>query len=294
MLDRLILGTNSLLGVSHFSRTEARSKLLALSERKMVETIDAALTSGATAINLSPSNRFYRLLEKMKEDNSSHEFGVYLMLPDFERFRDVMLTKGVTGVMQELLSSMNWSERVSAATRGLAALLTSDYSTLLDVYLNLEVQRLDQALPSRAHLRSVLAHEQLTDLAIALDANQILREFVEAVSKKGVMPGFVTRNFPLFVRFLDESGINTDNVVIMTPFNKIGFQMTPDRRACERTLASTGLSKVVAMSILAGGRLDLQGATTYLKTLDGISSVVVGVSSRLHALETFSKLRGVF
>jgi hypothetical protein len=44
------------------------------------------------------------------------------------------------------------------------------------------------------------------------------------------------------------------------------------------------------MSIMAGGYLRLDEATDYLSTLPNLSGIAVGVSSKEHAQETFTKL----
>ena len=75
------------------------------------------------------------------------------------------------------------------------------------------------------------------------------------------------------------------DIIIMTPFNSIGFQMNPSRQSCEECLSKMNDANVIAMSILAGGYLSLDQATTYIKTLSKLSGVVIGVSTADHAGE---------
>jgi len=49
--------------------------------------------------------------------------------------------------------------------------------------------------------------------------------------------------------------------------------------------------EVVAMSILAGGYLNLNEAIEYLRTLHNLSGVAVGTSTIKHAEETFTGLK---
>ena len=81
------------------------------------------------------------------------------------------------------------------------------------------------------------------------------------------------------------------DVVIMTPFNKIGFQMNPSGESCEAALNDLKEGDVVAMSIMAGGYLTLDESIEYLNGLTNLSGVVAGVSSAEHAIQTFTKLR---
>ena len=75
----------------------------------------------------------------------------------------------------------------------------------------------------------------------------------------------------------------------MTPFNSIGFQMSPSREACELCLSGLSDADVIAMSIMAGGYLNLDQAFQYLRTLPKLSGVAIGASSKEHAEETFRK-----
>jgi triosephosphate isomerase len=81
------------------------------------------------------------------------------------------------------------------------------------------------------------------------------------------------------------------DILIMTPFNSIGFQMNPSRESCETCLSRMSDANVIAMSILAGGYISLNDAVTYVRHCSGISGVAVGVSSLDHAENTFRKLQ---
>jgi hypothetical protein len=137
----------------------------------------------------------------------------------------------------------------------------------------------------------VLLHEVITDLGLSLQAKELFDSYMQHVrAKYHVPPGFVTRNFVRFVNLFRESGLSLKDIVIMTPFNKIGFQMNPSRQSCEASLLGLTEGTVVAMSTMAGGYLNLDEAVEYLRTLQNISGIVVGVSSEEHAQQTFARL----
>lgn len=100
----------------------------------------------------------------------------------------------------------------------------------------------------------------------------------------------MTRNFARFSDFITTTDVSMKDLVIMTPFNKAGFQMNPSRESCEERLPKLPESRVIAMSVLASGYLGLDEAIKYLKVLPKQVSCVVGVSSESHARETFSFL----
>lgn len=286
-VDRLILGTNPLVGVSHFSSARARNFERELESSEAIKMIDVALSSGASAINLSPGTRMYGIFNSMRDADYPRNFGIYLMLPDLQRFRQSMMVGGTGEVLKTLLSGMGWSSRLRGATRGAVAFLSSDYTKLVSAYLGVEMDKIKRVLPCGAAVTCVLAHEQLTDLATALSADDLIRAFVKQVSRLALHPGFVTRNFPLLIESLKRCGISPDDVAIMTPFNRLGFQMSPSREMCEDTLAQIEGDNVIAMSVLGGGMISLAEAVKYLQSLGKVKSVAVGVSSKAHARETF-------
>ena len=67
--------------------------------------------------------------------------------------------------------------------------------------------------------------------------------------------------------------------------------MVPSKNECERALNDVYGAEVIAMSILAAGYINPLEAVTYIKQLEKISGVVVGVSKERQAIETFSLLR---
>ena len=85
--------------------------------------------------------------------------------------------------------------------------------------------------------------------------------------------------------------IDFREVSLVSAFNKMGFQMNPSKIVCEAALDRASGAEVVAMSILASGYLKPPEAADYIRTLPGLTGVVVGVSKERHALETFSFLR---
>ena len=76
----------------------------------------------------------------------------------------------------------------------------------------------------------------------------------------------------------------------MASINKLGYQVSPSREAFEECLRNNEL-QLLAMSTLAAGYLKPGEAYEYLFSLPRIDSVVVGVSSKIHATETFDEIR---
>jgi hypothetical protein len=136
----------------------------------------------------------------------------------------------------------------------------------------------------------VFLHDTVTDLAVALGALQPLKVFANRLFENyRITPGFVTRNFVRFVESFDSVGFTMNNLIVMAPFNDIGFQMIPNRIECEKTLKGHHSLDLVGMSVLAAGQVPLERAISYLKRI-GLRSVTIGVSSEVHASDTFTRL----
>lgn len=196
--------------------------------------------------------------------------------------------------MNEVLSRLSLSEKAKALLEGGFSALKLDPVGMLRTCLDAELKGYLNVKPHKAVLRSVLLCEVLTDLCLGFQESRLLEFFAEHVRDNyRARPGFVTYNLARFVKFFRESGLSLKDVVIMTPFNSVGFQMSPSRASCEASLSSLHEEYVIAMSIMAAGYLRLDEAIDYIKTLPNLSGIAVGVSSKEHAQDTFSRLSAV-
>jgi hypothetical protein len=107
----------------------------------------------------------------------------------------------------------------------------------------------------------------------------------------GITPGFNTVNFEYLVKKFREWKIDLDSVEIVSPFNKIGFQMTPSKERCEQILRTLNQPVVVAISVLAAGYLKPEEAVEYIASLPNIKGLAVGVSNEKHVRETFGIIK---
>jgi hypothetical protein len=131
-------------------------------------------------------------------------------------------------------------------------------------------------------------------MSLALNFDWLFKSFIRYLSKRGITPGFNTRNFPYFVKRFAEWQIELDQTLIETPFNKAGFQMNPSREECEKTLQNLQRPSVLAISVLAAGYFKPPEALDYIAGLKNLKGVVVGVSTEQQALELFPLFRARF
>ena len=199
----------------------------------------------------------------------------------------------MSGLANEVLSKLPISDKAKLLVEGGISALKLDPLGMLKTYLDAELKGYLNMKPKNAVLRSVLLHEVLTDLCLGLGETELLNVFAQHVHDNyHVQPGFVTYNLPRFVKLFQEATFPLKDVVIMTPFNSVGYQMSPSRHSCEVCLSSLLESNVIGMSVMAGGYLKLDEAIDYVRSLP-LSGVAVGASSKEHAHNTFTRLRAM-
>jgi len=284
-VDPIILGHNQFIGVSHLSQEAARTRVERFSDiGKVGDVIKFCVEHGVRGLMLSTHPRARDILDYLKAEGLSGELNIYPLIPYAQGYVRRMNAVGMTGMVREIFASAPLGTKASIAARAGMGYLRKDFTRALGAFIDIEM-----LLFKDFNVKAIFLHDAFVDLALALGAAEQVAFFGEHVSKRyGARPAFVTMNFPLLVRSFEEWGL--EKPLVMTTFNKAGFQMNPSKDECEKCLAGGG-ADVVAMSTLAAGYLRPAEAYPYLFSLPNISSVAVGVSTPEHAGETFDIIR---
>ena len=291
----LLVGDNPFQGVSHLSQERAVLRGKSLTEPGYAaELVRISVENGADGFMFTLNRTTLSILKELGKKELDN-FQLYALIPDVNEFvRTIAFAGGVTGLAgnlaKEIVSSGNWKSILN----GLSGTITSNPAVLFRSYLFYEFCRLRSAVGRGISLTSLLLHETLCDMALALNMDWLFKEHVEFAMREGVKPGFETRNFPYLVQKLGEWGINSWGVVIAAPFNLVGFQMCPSREKSEEALMRVSEAEVIAFSVLASGYLRLPEAMEYITKLPELDGVAIGVSKEEQARDTFKFLRGVY
>lgn len=289
-IDKLLLGVNPFVGIDHFSNERARERSDAMNESRILGVMKAAFESGAEGLTFAGDSIIENTFKLMAESGYEFTHGLYPLVPNTRAYVDVIGERGIIGLANSVLSNMSAAGKTKTILGGGLSFLTGNPVRVMKSLLDVEVSNITAMMPKSGVIRSVFLHEIATDLALALGSREVLETYAHHIlDSYGFAPGFVTRNFPKFVDFCRDCDLDLSDVVIMTPFNGVGFQMTPSREECERTLKETSNPNVIAMSVFAAGQQSLEQAFEYISSLKGIRSVVVGASTQIHARETFSR-----
>jgi len=287
----LLVGDNPFHGISHLSQERARARGDEIDHAEhAAKLVVTSLENGASGFMFSASETTLSTLRIIREKIGSRRPVFYAIVPYAYEYVRLATHLGTLGLAKKLAKQIAWSGNVEAVMTGLKGVVKMDPVALMKTYLIYEIFRIRSSVGKRQNLDSVLLHEVITDMALALNLDWLFKSYVRFIGELGIKPGFETRNFAYLVNKFKEWNLDLSEISIAAPFNKIGFQMNPSRAECERALAEVPESNVIAMSVLAAGYLKLPEAIEYIKTLSNLKGVVVGVSKEHHARETFTLL----
>jgi hypothetical protein len=292
----LLVGDNPFHGISHLSqeRSKARDHRIG-SVQYAAELVNTSSENGANGFMFSVSGTTLSILRLLRESGTISNLELHAIVPyAYEYVRMATQTGGVSGLAKKIGKQIVMTGNIRAILMGLKGIAFTDLEAILKTYIIFEVSRIKSAAGKKTRLSSILLHEVITEMALAFDLDRLLKAYIDFVTKMGITPGFETRNFAYLINKFEKWDVNLDHVIIVTPLNKIGFQMNPSKEECEKALRVASGCNVIAMSILAAGYLGLPDAVDYIATLPNIRGIVVGVSKEKHALESFRILRQRF
>jgi hypothetical protein len=290
----LLIGDNPFHGISHLSQERARARSNGLSQGSAdyaARLVRLSMENGADGFMFSVDETTLAILKILRKDRTIESMGLYAIVPyAYEYVRRATQAGGVSGLAKGLAKEMVFSSNIKVLLSNMRGLVSFDPSAFLKAYVAYEIGRIRTAAGGINSLKSILLHEIITDMALALNLGQLFKSYIKFFEKSGVRPGFETRNFAYLAGKFSEWNIDSSKVTLVSSFNRVGFQMCPSRIKCEKALERVDGAEVIAMSILAAGYLKPADAIEYLAHLQGISGVVVGVSKERHATETFRLL----
>ena len=280
-LDKILLGHNQFYGINHRSmdRAEQTGDYFKNIEN-VIGIIEYASELGINSMMLSTHENVNLITKSI--DNSTlqkNKLNYYPLLPYMRKYLNLYNNHGYFGSLLNIMKQTGLSQNLKFSLRLLNPLAPT-HEKLMKSFIDIEL-----APFIGKNTKVVFLHNILTDFLVALGMTEVLLSF----SNFNCEPGFCTVNFPSLVKVLNSVGLN--NSVIMAPFNKVGYQMNPNKSKCEEILSENPQMWIIAMSTLASGAIKPKEAYEYLfSELQGINSVVVGVSTKKHAKETFSLL----
>jgi hypothetical protein len=288
----LLVGDNPFHGISHLSQQSVEERGTDITRAKFAaEIVKISVENGANGFMFSVSETTLSILQTLPEKELKDRLDLYALVPyAYEYVRLATHEGGLPGLAKRFAKEVLQSGNLKTVGVGLKGILTSNPIDIMKAYLSYEIIRIKSSSKNRGTLRSVLLHEVITDMAIALNLEGLVKAYIKYMNENKIKPGFETRNFSYLVNKFLEWGIDFKGLVLAAPFNKIGFYMNPSKDESEKALSAVSGSTVIAMSILAAGYLKPGEAVDYVRGLSNTNALVVGVSNEKQARETFKLL----
>jgi hypothetical protein len=239
----------------------------------------------------SVSEKTLSILSLISEKGEIGRLNLYPIVPyAYEYVKLATQTGGIPGLAKKFSKQIVMSGNLGAVVNGIRGVVRMNPISLMKTYVAYEMSRIKSSAGKRAEIKSIVLHEIVTDMALALNLEWFFKAYIDFVSKTKAAPGFNTCNFAYLVNKLDGWEIDSSDVIIVAPFNSVGFQMNPSRTACEEVLKGLKKPALIAISILAAGYLKPEEAVRYIAGLPNVKGVAVGVSKEKHAVESFRLL----
>lgn len=289
----LLVGDNPFHGISHLSQERARVRGDASTVPEFAANlIMTSVENGANGFMFTVSETTLSILEEIRGRGEIRRLSLYAIVPyAYEYVRLANQVGGIPGLAKKFAKEIFFSGNMRAVASGLKGIMKADPVSIMKTYLTYEVSRVKSSASDKANLESVMLHQVITDMALALNLDWLFKSYVDFMLKMRVTPGFNTGNFAYLVKKFREWQIDLRKTAIAAPFNKAGFQMVPSKKECEKALANIPEPTVLAISMLAAGYLRPSEAIDYIATLPNMKGVAVGVSKEKHARETFGLLK---
>jgi hypothetical protein len=289
----LLVGDNPFHGISHLSQERARSRGEAITSAvdQAANVVLASLKDGADGFSFSVSELTLSILRTLRERRVIDQVDLYAMVPYAFEYVRIATQTGTPGLVKRFARQVALSGNIRTILQGLWSAVRTDPEGLMSTYLAYELSRIRSSTGDQGKLTSVVLNEVIVDMGLALNLDWLFKSFMHYLLKRGIAPGFNTRNFPYLANKFSEWGINVDETLIVTPFNKAGFQMNPSKAECEKTLKSLSRPNVLAISVLAAGYFRPSIAIDYLADLENLKGAIIGVSNEQQAHETFMLFR---
>jgi hypothetical protein len=282
----IVMGHNAFFGVNHLSSARADTNAARYENPKsIIEMIDIAIEQGAGGIMMSTHERAAPIARLIRESGELRDtFRIYPLLPYAQKYVTRANEVGMLSLLRESMSGSSISQKLAMAWQGSKGFLAKDVNGMIAALVRLEL------LPFKGlNTPAVFLHDVLTDLALGLGMRDVFSFYVDEMKRtQGAEGAFATKNLPLLLQRFSEWGIPPP--VVLTHFNRVGFQMNPSRLACENAAKQYPV-EIMAMGTLASGHIPPDEAFDYLSGVSNIKSVVVGASTPQQINETFSAIK---
>jgi len=276
-MDKIIFGDNQFFGVNHMSEQAAIKQMQKFrTSDDIYNTLEYVNDIGIKTFMFTTHDKLEPVFEKIKNNPKFNDFKLIPCMPYAHKYADAMVELGVV----EAISKFIPGSKIMAGVKGLSAAISYNPVPIMQLLVDSEMKQL-QGL----NVESIFLLNIVTDLLLGLGMYNMFHEFALYTEKKyNVKAGFFTMNYAKLNDVLTNK-LGMNKPMICSDINKIGFRMNPSQEIVEGVLNRQN-SYNIAMSFLASGAVKPKDAVEYLKSINGVDSVLFGASSPAHIKET--------
>lgn len=284
-IDQVILGDNQFFGVNHMSQDKGKASYEQFKDLNEIKRIlDYSVSKGVNAVMFSTHPSIYEICDMIRSDEVLRkELKIYVNVPYIIKYVSMVTEIGMFETIKTTLKGYSGTDKLKYLLKTSFNAIMLDYVSIMNRLVDVELAPFYDL-----NIKAVFLHNALCDLCLGYEMKDAIQGFDKHIRETyNAIPGYGTLNYPKFAKFLDDAGLK--NSLVMTSFNKNGFLMNPNIKACEDSIQEHGHT-ILAMATLASGRLHPEEAYSYLSGI-GIKNVAVGLSSKKHADETFDIIK---
>ncbi len=278
----LLVGDNPFHGVSHLSQERARERSQEVTNPEYcAKLVRLSMDNSAEGFMFSISETTLAILRILSRNGKMPR--LYAIAPAASDYVRLASRMGTPGLAMYLAKQIAVSGNYRAIANGFKGVITQNPVNLMKAYVFYELYRIKSVTTRSLNPYCFLLHELVTEMGLALNLEWLFKEYIEFLCALKIKPGFETRNSARLIESLTKWGLDLTKIVIVAPYNKVGFQMSPSREECEKALMNVPDTEVIAMSVLASGYIKLPEAVDYINSIPGLKGIVVGVSREQQA-----------
>lgn len=280
-MERILFGDNQFFGVNHASDEKSREQLIKFKkDETIIKTLDIAKAAGVNTFMCTTYDRIANICEHIRNHPEKYVgYKIYPCMPYAHKYANAVTELGIIGALKAYMPGNIFT----TALKGGMAYFSEDHEKMMELLIDAEMKMFHGVDTPVIFLQNVV-----TDLLLGMKAYSMLAAFHGYVKKKyKAEAGFITMNLPLLSSVLENLGI--DQPIICASINKEGFRMSGGRSLYEKVIAEKK-NKVIAMQIFGGGFINADDAIEYIKSIEGIDSILFGASTSDNINRTIQQL----
>jgi hypothetical protein len=282
-VDRILFGDNQFFGINHMSEEKGRQQLMRFQKPEaIIDVLQAALQEGVGGFMCTTHDAIAQIADDVRARPDAWQgFRFYPGMPYAHKYANAVTEYGYFDALKRFLPE---GGLVDTFLRGSKALATRDIESMMTLLVDAEMKMFRGLETPVVFLQNVV-----TDLILGLGVTRAFSVFDDYVRQKyNAEVGFFTMNLPKLLPVLHEAGLRQP--IVCANVNKIAFRMSGGIDSY-REAAKTYSARVIAMSVLASGRIPPREAVEWVVNEPYVESILFGASSRGNIRQTVSLIR---